>query len=576
MKISDYIVKFFENKGIEYIFGYQGGMITHLVDSISKSKKISFIQTYHEQTAAIAAEGYARTTKKIGVAISTSGPGVTNMITGIANAYYDSIPVIYITGQVNTVDLKYNKKIRQQGFQELNVVELTKSITKYSVLIDKKEALAVELEKAYKIATSGRKGPVVLDIPMNIQREFIDEVDVEKYLENIEKNEGNYTLTREIHGIICEAKKPILLLGAGVFSENVENIIESFVKKTNIPVVTSLMGKGAVSDEKEYYMGMIGSYGNRCANLALSESDCVIAVGARLTNRQVGNLKEEFVKNKKIIHVDIDEEELKNNRLKNRMIVNTSAKKFFIELDKIASEIKISEKWLEYLKKIKNKFSQQRDIDLFIENKLPYDFLNALNNYTKRNDIITVDIGQNQMWSAQTIRLKEGQKWLTSGGLAPMGYSLAAAVGAAFGDKKVNVFSIMGDGGFQIALQALLLVSQYELPVKIIVLNNKSLGLITQFQEAYFNGNMIGTTEKGGYKVSKLEKIAEAFGIEYVKITKDNVQDTQLLNDIFSKNSIFIEVEINGLTKVFPKLEYDAKIQDMSPKLSKGEYEIYK
>lgn len=566
MKVSDYIVKFFEKKGIEYIFGYQGGMITHLVDSISKSSKIKFIQTYHEQSAAFAAEGYAQESGNIGVAISTSGPGATNMITGIANAYLDSIPVIYITGQVNTYDYKYEKSLRQQGFQELDIVTLTKSITKYSKLLDNKEEIKNELEKAYIIATSGRKGPVVLDIPMNIQREEIEEDFIEiKY----EVKEGKKDLSK-VFKKIYESQKPLILLGAGTKSLESKKYINKLEKIINIPVVTSLMGKGSFSEKNKNYVGMIGSYGNRCANIAMGECDCLIAIGSRLDNRQTGNMIKEFSSNKVIIHVDIDENELDNNRLSNRIKVKMKSENFLKEFLEEMKKYKILSEWQEYIQYLKENYNQDREIEQNIENKLPYYFFQILNNYTKPNDTITADIGQNQMWAAQTLKLKEYQKWMTSGGLAPMGYSLPTAIGAAFANRNKNIFSIMGDGGFQIAMQSLLLISQYDLPIKVIILNNDALGLITQFQELYFNSNMIGTTKAGGYIVPNLEKISDACGIEYVQITKENIENKEFIENIFNKRNILIEVKIEGLTKVYPKLEYNARIEDMTPKMKRG------
>lgn len=567
MKVSDYIVRFFEEKGIEYIFGYQGGMITHLVDSISKSSRVKFIQTYHEQSAAFAAEGYAQESGKIGVAISTSGPGATNMITGIANAYLDSIPVIYITGQVNTYDYKYEKNIRQQGFQELDIVTLTKSITKYSKLIDTKEEIISELEKAYKIATSGRKGPVVLDIPMNIQREEIEETFIIKKENKRNEKRSLTNILEEIY----QAQKPLILLGAGAKSLESRNYISKLVRLTNIPIVTSLMGKGNFNELDENYLGMVGSYGNRCANIAMGECDCLIAIGTRLDNRQTGNMIKEFTENKIIIHVDIDKEELENNRLNNRIKLNMRSEDFLEELLKEWQEYKVPLDWYNYTQYLKKEYSQDNDIEKNIENKLPYQFIQSLNNYTKFGDIVTVDIGQNQMWTAQTLKLKENQKWMTSGGLAPMGYSLPTAVGAAFASKskEKNIFSIMGDGGFQIAIQSLPLVVQYDLPIKVIVLNNEALGLITQFQELYFNSNMIGTTKRGGYLVPNLIEIANAYNIEYAQITKENIENRDYVENILKKRNILIEVKIEGLTKVYPKLEYNARIEDMIPKIIK-------
>ena len=569
MKISDYIVKFLEEKEIKYVFGYQGGMITHLIDSISKSNKIKFIQTYHEQSAALAADGYAKESGNIGVAISSSGPGVTNMITGIANSYFDSTPVIFITGQVNTYDYKYDKPIRQQGFQEMDVISLTQSITKYSKLIDKAEELPSELEKAFNIATSGRKGPVILDIPMNIQR-----ADIEIRIKNEENILVSNYLKKELENsikILKKSKAPMFLLGSGFLSEDVKETFEKIIHITQIPVVNSLLGKGGFSEVRKEHLGMVGSYGNRCANIAVFNSDCLIALGSRLDNRQTGNLLENFSENKKIIQIDIDEKELENNKLNNRIKLNITVKEFLNYLDKELGKFKISKKWSEYLLEIKRKYNQKEEIKNNVENVFPYEVIDLINKYSKEKDTIVVDIGQNQMWSAQYIKIRENQKWFTSGGLAPMGYSLPAAVGIAFANENKQVFSLMGDGGFHIALQSLLLISQYNLPIKVIVLNNEALGLITQFQELYFNNNMVGSTKEGGYLVPEISKIAESYGLKYFKIEKENIKDKKVMDEIFNERNGIVEVKIEGKTKVYPKLEFDSSIENTSPKLSNEE-----
>jgi acetolactate synthase-1/2/3 large subunit len=568
MKASDYIVKFFEDKGVEYIFGYLGGMISYLADSISKSDRVKFIQVYHEQSGAIAAEGYARATNNIGVAISSSGPGVTNMITGIANAYFDSIPVIYITGQVNTYDYKYDKPIKQQGFQEINVVDLTKSITKYSKLIDKVEDLPYELAKSYEIAMDGRKGPVVLDLPLNIQRSDIELNVIKKYF--FEKR-SLYKIGNELLisiETIKNAKAPMFLLGAGFIASAKDNTFENIVDKTGIPVSSSLLGKSGFDNERKEYVGMIGSYGNRCANIAIFNSDCLIVLGSRLDNRQTGNLLNRFSANKKIIHVDIDKNELEYNRLENRIKLNMPVEEFIIYLEKHIGNYKVSDNWKRYIEEIKRKYSQEKEIEKHIENKLPYKFIEIINEFTNDGDIITSDIGQNQMWSAQCIKIKKGQQWYTSGGLAPMGYSLPAAVGAGFANRNKNIFSLMGDGGFHIALQSLMLISQYDLPIKVIVLNNESLGMIAQFQELYFDSRMTGTTKDGGYLVPKIDKLALSYGLKYFKIDKDIIKNKVILKNIFAEKNCIIEFIIPGLTKVSPKLEFDSSIENTSPKLS--------
>lgn len=567
MKASDYIVSFFEQQGISHIFGYIGGMITHLVDSIDRNPNVNFIQTYHEQTAAIAAEGYAIESGKFGVAICTSGPGVTNMMTGIADAYYGSIPVIYITGQVNTYEYKYSKPIRQQGFQEMEVVDVVKPITKYAVLLDNFEDIRYELEKAVYIATTGRKGPVVIDLPMNISRAEINPEDLRSFTPEVtNKYSFNH---KEIVSHIESSQRPMLLIGGG--ASGAEKEITEFLSKSNIPVVTSLMGRGIIDETYENYVGMIGSYGNRCANMCVAKTDLLIAIGSRLDTRQTGAMYQEFVKDGKIIHVDIDKNELDNHRLENRIKCNISASEFLRTIN--SKSIKYSDYsiWNQWIAQIKAKYNQDEEIKRFVENKSPYHFLQRLNEITKENDIITVDVGQNEMWGAQTVNLKKGQRFVCSGGLAPMGFSLPVAIGMAFANPDKKIFCINGDGGFQMAIQSLLLISQYKLNIKVIVMNNKALGMITQFQNLYFNNNMAGTTAEGGYLTPNMEYIAKSFNLPYYQMEEKNIVDNVLSYNGYA----LIDYHIQGFTTVSPKLEYNKPIYRPIPELDKTELDDY-
>lgn len=284
MKASDYIISYLYEQGIDTVFGYIGGMIIHLVDSIGRNPNVHYVQTYHEQTAAIAAEGYAIESGKFGVAICTSGPGVTNMMTGIADAFFGSIPVIFISGQVNTYEYKYDKPIRQQGFQEMEVVNVVKPITKYAVLLDKPEDIRYELEKAVYIATHGRKGPVAIDLPMNISRAEIEPDKLRGYLP--EEVQPHSIPVDEVRNLIERAKRPIILVGAGCNGDDVDKMLDKYLVETNIPVVTSLMGRGIIDETYPYYVGMIGSYGNRCANMAVAKADLLITLGSRMDTRR--------------------------------------------------------------------------------------------------------------------------------------------------------------------------------------------------------------------------------------------------------------------------------------------------
>lgn len=559
MKASDYIVSFLHSKGVDVVFGYIGGMITHLVDSLDKNSDVRYIQTYHEQTAAIAAEGYAIESGKFGVAIATSGPGATNMMTGIADAYFGSIPVLYITGQVNSYEYKYDKPIRQQGFQETDVVSIVKPITKYAVMVDDAKNIRYELEKAIHIATTGRKGPVLIDLPMNISRAEINPDELLPYIaDSITKKQ--YDVKKALDAFV-KAKNPMVLLGGGCMGYGKQ--IEAFVRKHSLPVVTSLMGRGVIDETYDNYIGMVGSYGNRCANMAFEKVDMLLALGSRLDTRQTGAKIDSFMPEGTIVHVDIDENELKSHRLENRIQINTDVLEFLQTIEDCT--IEKNKEWLLWLQELKAKYNQKNEVQNFVDNKAPYLFMEALNDITENGDVITTDVGQNQMWAAQSIKLKQGQKFITSGGLAPMGFSLPVAIGVAFANPSKEIYCLNGDGGFHMAIQSMLLISQYNLNIKVIVLNNASLGMITQFQHLYFDERMAGTTAKGGYLIPDMPAIAKAYGFSYQILTPDKLYK---LKDVLNVDKpVLVDYQIEGLTTVSPKLEYNKPIYRPTPEV---------
>ena len=548
------------------VFGYIGGMITHLVDSISRTSGLQFVQTYHEQSAAFAAEGYAIENASLGVAIATSGPGATNMITGIADAWFGSVPVLYITGQVNSYEYKYNKPIRQQGFQETDIVSIVKPITKYAALIDKAENLRYELEKAVYYAQSGRKGPVLLDICMDVQRTDIIPDELSSYVPETKPFRRDYDANMIVR-LLSKAKRPEILLGAGAQGKKTKEMIGSFLAKTQIPAVCSLMGLGVVSADYPYYLGLLGSYGNRCANKSMENVDLLITIGSRLDTRQTGAKFESFVEHGTIIQVDIDENELNCHRLKNRIKVNDDAKHFLeVLLDAVPTLQNYSE-WHKEVTALKEKYSQEKEVERVVGNKAPYSLMHCLNLISKENDIFVSDIGHNQMIAAQSLKLRRNQKFVTSGGLAPMGFSLPVSAGIAMANPNCRVISISGDGGFHIATQSLMLISQYNLPVIAIILNNESLGMITQFQSLYFEGRMSATTSENGYCTPDFKKLAESYGLSHFKLDESSLTNEALLRNIFSMRSCVVEFVTDGLTTISPKLEYNKPIYRPTPDL---------
>lgn len=360
------------------------------------------MQTYHEQTAAIAAEGYALESGKPGVAIATSGPGATNLMTGIADAYFGSVPTIFITGQVNTYEYKYDKPVRQQGFQETDVVEIVKPVTKYAVLLDNADAIRYELEKAYWIAMNGRKGPVLIDLPMDISRAEIEPDSLKSFIPELpcEKAKCDFGI---VNDKIRKAKRPLLLLGGGC--QNCGDALDKFIKETHVPFVTSLMGRGAADEDVDEYIGMIGSYGNRCANIIISQCDLLVALGTRLDTRQTGARVESFIPDAEIIHVDIDTNELECNRLKNRYTLCISVADFVKGFD--CHSFSLSTEWIKWIENVKIKYSQKEEVRRFVDNKSPYHFFDVFNAVSSENAVISTDVGQNQMWAAQSVKLKK-------------------------------------------------------------------------------------------------------------------------------------------------------------------------
>lgn len=564
MKASDYIASFIQQHGVNDVYGYIGGMITHLVDSIARTPGMRFVQTYHEQSAAFAAEGYAIENDNLGVAISTSGPGATNMITGIADAWFGSVPVLYISGQVNSYEYKYDKPIRQQGFQETDIISIVKPITKYAALVDKAENLRYELEKAVFFAQSGRRGPVMLDICMDVQRTEINPEELRSFKPEEKVELESYDI-REVVSLLSKAKRPEILLGAGAQGAKTKKLIDAFLYKTQIPAVCSLMGLGVVSADYPYYLGLLGSYGNRCANKSIETVDLLITIGSRLDTRQTGAKYQSFVEHGTIIQVDIDKNELNCHRLENRIKVNDSAEHFLEALINEIDTVADYSEWHKEIVGLKEKYNQEREVERVVNNKGPYSLMKCLNILSEKNDVFVSDIGHNQMIAAQMLKLTGNQKYITSGGLAPMGFSLPISAGIAMANQHRRVISISGDGGFHMASQSLMLISQYNLPVIAVILNNQSLGMITQFQSLYFEGRMNATTQEGGYCTPDFKKMADAYGLSYYRIDEAMLGDKKLMSNIFSNKNCVVEFVTDGLTTISPKLEYNKPIYRPTP-----------
>lgn len=541
MNGAQYIVKFLEDKGVDLVFGYPGGSVIFFYDVLGRSS-IKHILTRHEQGAVHAADGYARVTGRPGVCIATSGPGATNLVTGLANAYLDSIPIIAFTGQASTAS------IGRDSFQEADITGITMPITKHNYLVKELAELPAVLEEAWQVAIAGRPGPVLIDIPKDIfmgKADFTVASNIQPTRKVPLKN-GLGEQIAKVVGALKTAEKPLLFVGGGVISSEASPELEEFIEQYQMPVVTSLMGKGVISDEQKEVLGMVGMHGKPAANLALSSCDLLLSVGVRFSDRVTGK-PEEFLPHTPIIHVDIDPAELSKN-VKTAIPVVCDAKKFFRELMKRLREEKMDFQLEEWYQQIS---LWQKTYPLSYEKTgslKPQHIIQESSLQAGGQGIIVTDVGQHQMFVAQYFPVKQNRSFVSSGGLGTMGFGLPAAVGAAFGrDEMVILFT--GDGGIQMNLQELAVIAKYQLSVKIFLMNNSCLGMVRQWQELFFDKHYAHTLLDSG---PDFMKIADAYGIKGLRLTKtEDVQD--IVKETFeTKGPVLVECVIDPEENVFP------------------------
>jgi acetolactate synthase I/II/III large subunit len=568
LKASDALAKFLIVHQVQTCFELVGGMITHLLDSFAESGQFNIISMHHEQAAAFAAEGVARQTKgkTIAVAMGTSGPGATNLLTGIGSCWFDSIPCLFITGQVNTRELKGARAIRQQGFQELDIVEVARSLTKYAVRVDNPEDLLPELHKALSITLSGRQGPVLLDIPNDVQRADISDALVEKWLniplEITASPQESIPALGNLELLCKNAQRPLICIGGGArWASSMDNWL--FVADSlGIPYVSTLMGHERVVARKNYF-NMIGSYGNREANWAVQNCDLLIVVGARLDVRQTGADVEDFARRARIVQIDIDPAQLGNRvhaDLNICMQAETFFKNFLLSNDTFAN---LDSTWLVELSTIRERAQGNEYQDWEIS---PSEVFKKLNHLLVNQAVDYVcDVGNHQMWAAQSLRLSPNQAVHYSGGMGAMGFALPTAIGVALQSQN-KVVLITGDGSLQINIQELDTLNRLGLDITIIVMNNSVLGMVKNFQDMYFDGRDQSTRK--GYSSPVFADIAKAYGIEAQRIY--NLQDLNVaLSSIVQNNGPrLIELMMDGATECRPRLAFGSKLDEQFPIIS--------
>ena len=547
---TEIVVECLKKEKVEVVFGIPGGAIMPLYDTIYKKQYFRHILTKHEQGAAHAADGYARATGKVGVCFATSGPGATNLVTGLANAYLDSIPVVAFTGQV------ISPLIGTDAFQEVDITGITLPITKNNYLVMDVKNLASTIKEAFYLARTGRPGPVLIDLPKDVQNAKTEFHYPEKsrYSGYHPTLKGNLNQIKKAAKAVQESKKPVIYAGGGIIASNAAKELKNFVDKTNIPVTTTLTGLGSFPENNPLSLGMLGMHGLASANIAINESDLIVALGTRFDDRVTGNIKR-FCPKAKYIHVDIDPAEISKNIKINIPIVGDV--KYVLSKMNELIEPKKEIEWLTEIAEIKQKNQLEYKRDNILR---PQYIIEKLNEITGGEAIIVTDVGQHQMWAAQYYQYLHPRSFITSGGLGTMGFGLPAAIGAQIGCPKKKVICISGDGGFQMNSQELVTAVNNNLPIVTIIMNNGYLGMVRQWQELFFQKRYSSTNLEGSPDFSKL---VEVYGGKGIRVTSKDAFDSALKIALSSKQFMLLDCLIPPEENVFPMVSPGEAINKM-------------
>ena len=536
---SDLVLETLRDLGIDTIFGYPGGAVLPFYDAIYNFKGIRHILGRHEQGCLHEAEGYAKSTGKLGVAVVTSGPGATNAITGIADAMSDSVPLLVFTGQVARAG------IGKDAFQEADIVGITMPITKYNYQVRETADIPRIITEAVHIATTGRPGPVVIDLPKDVsalETDFIysPEVHLPSYQPTIEPNDMQI---KKILKQLSKAKKPVLLAGGGISYAEASKELNEFAERYQIPVVTSLLGQGTIATSHPLFLGMGGMHGSFAANIAMTEADFMISIGCRFDDRLTGNPKT-FAKNAKVAHIDVDPAEIGKIISADIPVVGDAKK----ALQMLLAEPTVhnnTEKWIEKVTKDKNRVRSYDKKERVVQ---PQAVIERIGELTNGDAIVVTDVGQHQMWTAQYYPYQNERQLVTSGGLGTMGFGVPAAIGAKIANPEKEVILFVGDGGFQMTNQELAILNIYKVPIKVVMLNNHSLGMVRQWQESFYEGR---TSESVFDTLPDFQLMAQAYGIKNYKF--DNPETIEKdLEVILEDVPMFIEVDISRKEQVLP------------------------
>lgn len=590
MKLSDYVMSFLESKGVKHIFLLSGGGMMHLLDSVGKSKKIEYICNLHEQACSICAEAYGQVSSGIpGVCFVTTGPGGTNAITGAAAAWTDSTPMIVISGQVKTPDLSTYKFVRQYGLQEINIIDIVKPITKYAVMIENPNEIRYHLEKAWFAATTGRKGPVWIDIPLDIQAAQIDEKNLEAFYQISEetKDEPNNIESKaaEVIDLIKKSKRPLFFIGHGVVAANAESDFIELAKKLNIPILSTWRAKTVVGFESPLFFGHPGSPAHRMANFILQGCDLLLCIGTRLSPGVTAYNEAGFAPDAKKVMVDIDVNEIKKLSMKIDIPIECDAGSFIRSLLALANNMdyRPMEEWLQYCDMIKDKYPIMKDYEsLDYKEVNPYLLVSIISEKLEPEDnIVASSSGRACGVTHLALNMKKGQKFYSSMGFGAMGFTLPAAIGVCIASGRHRTIGTDGDGGMQLNIQELQTISRLKLPVKLFVFDNGCFGSILSMQERIFEGRYTGSEPGSGVELPDLKKIAAAYNIKYLCIHNNDEICDVLDETLESEGPVICDVVLPKDIEEYPRTLtkvakdgsiYSTDISDLWPFLDPDEY----
>ena len=574
-KVSDVVAEVLIEEKVSHVFAISGGASLHLIHSLADNENIQYICNHNEQACAMAADGYSRVSGKTGVAVTTSGPGATNLITGICCSYYDSIPSLFITGQVSTMRMKGDTGVRQIGFQETPIVDIAEEITKYAYTIVDPEEIKYQLQKALHIAKSGRPGPVLIDIPDDLQRELVDPLKLKNFQAPAAQEIPHLKKSlQDTIDSIMNSKRPILIAGWGVHLSDTDSELLKFAESFNIPIALTWGAADLIPFDHDLYVGTFGTHGNRHANFAVQNADLIISLGSRLDTKSTGSPVNTFAREARKIMIDIDINELNKFQyfdLKFDQLIHCDLKDFFNNFSKLEPTKDTSNnlEWLKQINKWKHQFISFDDTKGIATTKVNrYNFVDSISNNLKGNEQIFIDTGCSIAWFMQSLRVKDKVRVFHDFNNTAMGWALPAAIGGYYASLKhqSTIIAIVGDGSFMMTSYELATVMHHNIPIKIFIMNNQGYSMIQQTQDQWLDSNYHASSEEGGLSFPNYKKLASTYNIKYFELNSE--KDFSLINEIMNDgNPLICNVCIDKDFRVTPQVKFGKPNEDMGPLL---------